>query len=458
MKKCTVVLPNKSVVSTRCSYVMFPNHPQRTRRRPCNTILMKTVRTSCGTTSLYPRQMYCYKSVIESLKELILRPGFIEKCEAWRSRNVGGGYGDIYDGKIWRDFLNPDGIPFLSLPFNFAFTLNVDWFQPFQNTTYSTGAIYLSIQNLPREERYANGNVVLVGIIPGPHEPSKTMNAYLAPLVDELKQLWDGVLMQSFTKTQVIVRAALICTACDIPASRKVSGFMGHNAVKACSRCLKSFPTASFGEKPDYTGFDRTAWPPHSNDVQREYAQKHKDCNTATARNVIEREYGCRYSILLELPYYNVVRMCVVDPMHNLLLGTAKHMLSIWKSRSILTHSNFDLIQQKVDSFVTPHDVGRIPSRIASGFAGFTADQWRNWVLLYSQCSIKDFLPPLDYYCWQLFVKACNLLCRRYITFAQLEEADTLLLDFCLNFEQLYGAECCTINIHLHAWTPQRVH
>lgn len=139
---------------------------------------MKTVRTSCGTTSLYPRQMYCYKSVVESLKELIIRPGFIEKCEAWRSRNIASStLGDIYDGQVWKDFLNPDGIPFLSLPFNFALILNVDWFQPFKNTVYSTGAIYLSIQNLPRDERYANGNVILVAIIPGPSEPKKTMNS-----------------------------------------------------------------------------------------------------------------------------------------------------------------------------------------------------------------------------------------------------------------------------------------
>ena len=31
-------------------------------------------------------------------------------------------------------------------------------------------------------------------------------------------------------------------------------------------------------------------------------------------------------------------------------------------------------IQQTVDNFITPNDVGHIPTRIASGFAGFTAD------------------------------------------------------------------------------------
>ena len=448
---CKVILPDKTVVSAKCTNVVFPHHPQWIRRSPCDSVLMKQVKTPYGTTSLYPRQMYCYKSVIESLKELVLRKGFIEKCEAWRSRNIASDtLADIYDGKIWKEFLNPDGIPFLSLPFNFALTLNVDWFQPFKNTTYSTGAIYISIQNLPRKERYATGNVLLVGVIPGPHEPSKTMNSYLTPLVDELNQLWDGVVMQSFSSKQVVVRAALLCTACDIPAARKVSGFVGHNALHGCSKCLKKFPTASFGEKPDYTGYNRTLWEPRSRELHHQYAKKHRECNTAKAQKDIERVYGCRYSVLLELPYYNIIRMCIVDPMHNLLLGTAKHMLAVWKSHGLLVHDHFESIQKKVDSFVTPSDVGRIPFRIASGFSGFTADQWHNWIQLYSLCSLKEFLPQRDYNCWLLFVKACALMCRRSITLQQLDDADALLIEFCLKFEQLYGKEDCTINIHLH--------
>ncbi len=51
--------------------------------------------------------------------------------------------------------------------------------------------------------------------------------------------------------------------------------------------------------------------------------------------------------------------------MHNLLLGTAKRFLSVFCLS----------IQGKVDSFITPSDVGRIPSKIASGFSGFTAEE-----------------------------------------------------------------------------------
>ena len=230
------------------------------------------------------------------------KPKFIEQCELWRTRKVvQDAFCDIYDGRMWKEFMNPDGKPFLSLPYNFALALNVDWFQPFKTTAYSCGAMYVSILNLPREERYTVENTVLVGVIPGPREPSKSMNSYLAPLVQELKQLWTGVVMKSASGSSVFVCAALICTACDIPASRKLSGFVSHNAYRGCSRCLKSFPTKAFGEKADYSGFDRSTWEPRSNILHRYYANKHRNSELGRQRKDIEIIHGCRYSVLLEL-------------------------------------------------------------------------------------------------------------------------------------------------------------
>ena len=64
--------------------------------------------------------------------------------------------------------------------------LNLDWFQPFDHTTDSYGAMYLTIMNLPREERFRKENVILVGVIPAmEHEPSN-VNSFLYPLVQEL--------------------------------------------------------------------------------------------------------------------------------------------------------------------------------------------------------------------------------------------------------------------------------
>ena len=60
---------------------------------------------------------------------------------------------DIYDGLVWKEFLNYQGQPFLSQPHNLALMLNCDWFQPFKHTQYSVGVLYLTILNLPHSMR-----------------------------------------------------------------------------------------------------------------------------------------------------------------------------------------------------------------------------------------------------------------------------------------------------------------
>ena len=74
-----------------------------------------------GKISFHPKLTFCYKSIKDSLQELLCR---IELCEEWRkSTNFSGVFNDIYDGKVWKDFQSVNGQPFLSAPFNYAFHL-----------------------------------------------------------------------------------------------------------------------------------------------------------------------------------------------------------------------------------------------------------------------------------------------------------------------------------------------
>ena len=50
--------------------------------------------------------------------------------------------------------------------------------------------------------------------------------------------------------------------------------------------------------------------------------------------------------------------------MHNILLGSAKLLTTIWKDNGALPVSKFNVIQGSVDKFVTPADIGRIPHKI----------------------------------------------------------------------------------------------
>lgn len=448
--KCVIHDPDKSMRSRLCDHINFPSHPQRQHRQPCNTPLMKKVQFSSGSIRFVPHLVYCYKSIIESLQEMIMREGFLEQCEKWRkSPQASESYRDVYDGKIWKEFQVVDGQPFLSISYNFALHLNVDWFQPYKHTRHSEGVMYVTVLNLPRSVRFLQENVIVLGVIPGPHEPKKNINSFLDPFVADLKKMWDGVVMRHHTHS-VLVRAALLCVGCDIPAARKVCGFLGHSAFLGCSKCLAEFPTKKFGEKPDYSNFSKDSWTERSGIEHKSTALKYKQCNTKAQQKEIERESGVRYSVLVELPYFNAPRMCIVDPMHNLLLGTAKHMLELWKNLEILTDKDFELLQTCVDSFVCPGDVGRLPYKILSGFSSFTAEQWKSWTCLFSLSALKGVLPWRYYQHWQLFVKACYLLCRREISEALLVKADELIIEFCQRFVSLYGKEHCTMNMHLH--------
>ena len=208
--QCILNNRNGTKISNTCSFIMYPDHPHQSKRNPCGTLLMKNVRTSAGATYLYPQQLYCYTSIIQALKEKVFSPIFIPKCEEWRNRTVKDNiYEDVFDGQMWKDFLNPNGIPFLSLTYNYALCLNVDWFQPFKHTQYSCGALYLTILNLPRSERYSTENVILLGVIPGPREPEFTINTFLQPFVEELLELWSGIVTRTHTSSSVLVRLLL---------------------------------------------------------------------------------------------------------------------------------------------------------------------------------------------------------------------------------------------------------
>ena len=169
-EECTVRKSNGRVVSKKCD--QFPNHPQRTRRKQCGALLMKQMRSKNGSAFLYPKRLYCFRKLSDSLRAQIRRPGFLEKCESWRKRDLtGNSMGDVFEGRVWKEFLDSDGDPYFSKAGNLGVMLNVDWFQPYKHTNHSCGVIYLVLMNLPREERFKPENVIMVGIIPGPKEP-----------------------------------------------------------------------------------------------------------------------------------------------------------------------------------------------------------------------------------------------------------------------------------------------
>jgi hypothetical protein len=73
---------------------------------------------------------------------------------------------DVYDGAVFREFQDA-GYFRRQDRYEIALQLNADGFQPFDQIAYSVTGIYAVVLNLPREIRFKDENVILVGLIPG---------------------------------------------------------------------------------------------------------------------------------------------------------------------------------------------------------------------------------------------------------------------------------------------------
>ncbi|CAB4431022.1 unnamed protein product [Rhizophagus irregularis] len=427
------------------------------QRNKCMTKLTKTVHTING--ELYrPSLIFPIVSLKHQLQLMYNRKGFESSCRKWADRcNVPQYLNDIYDGRVWKTFWDEDqNLPFFQKEVadrHLGIMLNIDWFQPFNNANYSVGAIYGVICNLPRNERFKPSNILTIALIPGPNEPSlHYINHYLAPIVDQLLELWNGIeLSGTYKSTNKPIRAAVICCSCDIPAARKLCGYI--SARVACHRCLKK---AQFNDRnqPNFGGFDNIDEWFVERDINqvRKNAQEWLECKTKDARSLHVRDTSVRWSEMYRLSYFDSVRFLIIDPMHCLFLGIAKWIvLRLWIEEGRLTQKDLKIMQNRAKLIKVPADIGRIPYRIdtGEGFSGFTADQWKNFILVYATTITWDLLRESDRAILANFVRACNILVCRTISINGLEEAHKRLLTMVKLIEQNYGPEKISPNLHL---------
>jgi hypothetical protein len=98
------------------------------------------------------------------------------------------------DTEAWHalDRFDPE---FARDPKSVSLGLSTDGFQPYSSdsTSYSCWPVFMMSYNLPPNKCLKEGFISLALVIPGPKEPKKQMNIFLRLLMEELKELWQGV-------------------------------------------------------------------------------------------------------------------------------------------------------------------------------------------------------------------------------------------------------------------------
>lgn len=64
------------------------------------------------------------------------------------------------------------------------------------------------------------------------------------------------------------------------------------------------------------------AFRPCTNEEHQRLGEEYRQLRTPTARKNFVKDHATHYTQLSRLPYFNLVEQIVIDPMHNLFLGT----------------------------------------------------------------------------------------------------------------------------------------
>ena len=453
--ECTKIYCYEKVVKTsvdgktivmKCNNKLFDKGKYS---QECSSDLVQKVNIKSGQ-KYVPIKYYCYKSVINSIEQILSRPGMLEKCRKWRDRKIPDDvYCDIYDGEVWKKF---DNGFFIKNNNTCGLSLNIDWFQPYKHRPdVSIGVIYLVLLNLPREERYKRENWVLAGVIPNLRKEPSSLQYFLEPLVKELKLMYSGVNLNVSVKDETsvqFIRAALILVSCDVPAARKTCGFLGHSAKLGCSKCLKRFP-GSVGTM-DYSGTDVHYWPKRTVLGHRKAIKLMSSVEQSkTSAKAQESNCGYRFTPLLNLPYFDTIRFCVIDVMHNLFTGIAKHFCGYLINNNYLSKEDLHKIDVKLGQLSDSCDNGWRPKCFSSRWTSWTAYEWKSWILTYSLYAFQDVLDEEHLNIWHSFVQACRHIVKPMITKTDIMLSHHLLVKFVTQVQNKYGPSVVTPNMHL---------
>ena len=114
----------------------------------------------------------------------------------------------------------------------------------------------------------------------------------------------------------------------------------------------------------------------------------------------MELDLGSRFTELFHLPYYNTIRYAIIDPLHNLYLGTAKRLHHDWIEIGLLNNSSFKNVWMIL---ILPAVLDIYQEKYYQD-----SQTWKNWTIVYSVIALHDILSPEHMAC----------LCQHVLPFA----------------------------------------
>jgi hypothetical protein len=390
-----------------------------------------------------PQAYYEYLPIIPRLRAMLANSSYARKMQYRSNRQHDPmKITDIFDGTHYRSLretfvtVGDEELPtwFFSDPRDIALGLSTDGFGPFKRRTKTAWPIILFNYNLPPEERFLKGNVISIGVIPGPKKPSD-LDSFFWPLVQELLQLEIGVsAFDAITKVTFLLHAYLIVVFGDIPAVSMIMRMKGHNTISPCRMCtITGIRIPSSRVTVHYVPLCRNGFPNSQGQYHpsalplRDHAsfiEQAKEVQYASSNADFERlatKYGIKgVPLLSTLSSLSFPVSFPYDFMHLIWTNLIPNLILLWTGKfKDLPHDGEDYVlapavwqaigEATVNAGKTiPAAFGSRVPNIASEKAQMTAETHSIWTLYIAPTLLKGRFVQARYY--KHFVELVRLL------------------------------------------------
>ncbi|KAJ1529963.1 hypothetical protein ONE63_006691 [Megalurothrips usitatus] len=156
-------------------------------------------------------------------------------------------------------------------------------------------------------------------------------------------------------------------------------------------------------------------------------------------------------SLLINLPYFNMIDGFFLDVMHCIDLGIFKSFLSKWMTDygyGYYIKDSSKEIDRRLKTLHPPVELRRHPRELSER-KRYTARESHNWLMYYCVPVLTGILDERYLKVWLLLIQAVYLLTQTDISINQINCADVLITSFLIQTQNLYDVTDMSFNLHI---------
>ena len=158
-------------------------------------------------------------------------------------------------------------------------------------------------------------------------------------------------------------------------------------------------------------------------------------------------------SILHAMIWFDIVNGIVPDYMHGVLLGVTKQVLGLMilstnSDAAFFVGKHIKSIDELLVKIKPTDAITRLPRKLEEHFHNLKASEFQHFLLFYALPCLSRVLPSQYLDNFALFVEGIYLLLGDQISYEILDRAEWVLKTFYQQFENLYGRNNMTLNLH----------